>query len=413
MSAAEPASDSAASRPSPLHGRRVLALEHFIAGPWCTQILAAAGAEVIKIERPGVGDPRRWYDPYAEHDGERVSGGFASYNLSKKSVTLDVTKPGGRQVFLELADTADVIVENIRPGLMDKAGLSYEVLTERNPGLIYCTISGFGRRLSEPGPYSDWPAFDPVIQAMGGLASLVGELGGPPGLAPAGSVDVMSGTWAANAILMALLQRSADGRGQFLDIAMYDVLVSFLGRPLMIQDWVGETLSRGLDTFTPVGLFRCGDGGHVAIIIPTDEMWKRTCAAIEREDMLSDDGLQSNLQRSKAMNSVIVAALEIWAADKTRLVACEQLAASGVPAGMVQTIDEVYACKQLESRGMFVTVDDPIPGPRRYPRLPVLFSEYEPSYARTPRLGEHTEELLDSVGVNEQERVALRQRGVI
>lgn len=407
------AHDPAVPGVAPLSGVRVLAIEHFIAGPWCSQVLADAGAEVIKIERPGVGDARRHYDPYVEMDGVRVSGGFASYNRSKKSVTLDLMDGEARGLFLRLVDNADVIVENMRPGLMDKAGLSYEVLAERNPALVYCAISGFGRRADRRGPYSDWPAFDPVVQAVGGLASLIGERDGSPMLAPAGSTDLLAGTWAAMSVAFALLQRSATGTGQFLDVAMYDVTVAFLGRPLMIQDWVGQTMSRGLDTFTPVGLFRCGDGGYVAVIIPTDDMWQRTCLAIDREDLVAREDLQTNMQRSESMSGVIVPALERWAVNEDRKAVCETLIQAGVPAGMVQGIDEVYQCPHLDARDMFVTIADPIPGPRRYPRFPVLFTGFEPDYRRTPRLGEHNMDVLSELGIGADEIASLRDRGAI
>jgi crotonobetainyl-CoA:carnitine CoA-transferase CaiB-like acyl-CoA transferase len=387
-------------------------MEHFIAGPWCSQVLADAGADVIKIERPGVGDPRRSYDPFVEQEGTRVSGGFASYNRNKRSVTLDVMNEEARDLFLRLVDQADVIVENLRPGLMNKAGLSYETLIERNPRLVYCAISGFGRDSNKMGDFSDWPAFDPIVQAMGGLASLTGEKDGPPTLGPAGSTDLLAGTWAAMGILLALMQRAVTGRGQFLDVSMYDVTVSFLGRPLMIRDWAGITMSRGSDTFTPVGLFRCGDGGYVAIIMPTEEMWRRACTAVGRTDLLSHERLQSNLQRSENMSELIVPAFEEWAADKKRRDVCESLIGTGVPAGMVQTIDDVYQCPHLAARDMFATIDDPVAGRHRYPRFPVLFSDFEPSYERTPRLGEHNAEILGELGFTEADLEDLRQRGV-
>jgi CoA:oxalate CoA-transferase len=400
-------------RSSPLAGTRVLALEHFIAGPWCSQVLADAGAEVIKVERPGIGDPRRQYDPLIEWEGERVSGGFASYNRNKKSIALDIMDSGARDVFLRLVEEADVIVENMRPGLMERAGLPYETLAECCPRLVYCAISGFGRRPDRQGPYSNWPAFDPIVQAVGGLASLIGERDGPPLLAPAGSTDLLAGTWAAMGVMLALLERATTGRGQFLDVAMYDVTVAFLGRPLMIQDWVGTTMSRGLDVFTPVGLFRCADSGYVAIIIPTEDLWKKTCMGIGREDLLGREDLQTNLQRSEAMNAVIVPALEDWASGKDRHAACRSLIEVGVPAGMVQTVDEVYRCPHLQAREMFVTIDDPVPGPRRYPRFPVLFSDFEPRYERSPRLGEHTEAVLGGIGLDPETLEALRKRGAI
>ncbi|MBJ7594301.1 MAG: CoA transferase [Candidatus Dormibacteraeota bacterium] len=398
---------------APLSGVRVLGVEHFISGPWCTQILADAGAEVIKVERPGVGDPRRSYDPMIHREGEGVSGGFVSYNRNKKSVAIDFTQPDGHDLFLDLVDTADIVVENMRPGTMERCGLGYQVLAARNPRLIYCAISGFGRRSDKRGPYSNWPAFDPVIQAMSGLASLIGERDGPPMLAPAGTTDLMTGTYAALGVLLALHQRERTKRGQLLDAAMYDVTVAFLERPLMIQEWTGRTQVRGLDAFTPVGMFRCGDGEYVSLIIPTDEMWRRCCAAIARPDLGQREDLGSVLARSERMHEVIVPALEEWASDKTRREACEALISAGQPAGMVQTIAEVHDCPQVAARGVLVPIDDPVTGPKRHPRLPVLMGDYEPPARRVPRLGEHTGELLAELAIDGERQDSLRSQGVI
>lgn len=382
------------TQPKPLEGIRVLGLEHFIAGPWCTQILGDGGAEIIKIERPGGGDPRRQYDPYVEKDGKRVSGGFASYNRNKKSLALDIRSKEGKDIFLRLANTADVIVDNLRPGLMERMELPPSLLLERNDRLVYCAISGFGRRNDRRGPYSDWPAFDSVIQAMSGLSSLIGEKDGPPQLAPAGTSDVLSGTYAALGILMALLHRERMGTGQFLDVSMYDVTATFLSRALMIQNWVGATPTRGGDEFAPVGAFRCGDGGYVALIIPTDEIWRRFCSAIDRKDLMNHEHLDSVLKRSAAMTDIIIPELEKWAIDKSRRQVCELLNGAGAPAGMVQSIDEVYNCDHLSARSLFLDVEDPIAGRKRYPRFPVLFSSYEQPRERSPLLGEHTIQVL-------------------
>ncbi|HYM95696.1 MAG TPA: CoA transferase [Candidatus Sulfotelmatobacter sp.] len=401
------------SQAAPLQGVRVLGLEHYISGPWCSQILADAGAEVIKIERPGVGDPRRAYDPYFERDGVRVSGGFVSYNRNKKSLALDITKPEGREIFLTLVDSADVIVENMRPGLMEKNGLTYAVLQARNPRLVYCAISGFGRTPDRKGPYAEWPAFDSVIQAMAGLASLIGERDGPPMLAPSGIVDLLTGTYAAIGVLLALLQRGITGRGQFVDVAMYDVTVAILERPLMIQEWTGRTPMRGMDEFAPVGMFRCKDGGYVALIIPTDEMWQRCCRAIGRDDLARRDDLGTVLQRSKAMKTVIIPELERWASDKRREQACEILRAAGQPAGLVETIADVHDSPQVAARGLLVPIDDPVTGPVRHPRMPVLFSDYQPEHRRTPRLGEHTSDVLGELHVPPDRVAELFRLGVV
>jgi CoA:oxalate CoA-transferase len=223
---------------------------------------------------------------------------------------------------------------------------------------------------------------------------LIGVRDGPPLLAPSGSTDLLTGTYASIGVLLALLQRGITGRGQFVDVAMYDVTATFLERPLMIQEWTGRTPTRGLDAFTPVAAFACGDGGYVSLIIPTDDLWRRCCVAIGRQDLVEHDELQTVLQRSEAMSALIVPALEAWAADKTRPEACRLLIEAGQPAGMVQSIDEVHTCPHLEARGMFVEIDDPVTGPRRHPRMPIFFSDYEPPHERVPRLGEHNAELL-------------------
>jgi len=377
-----------------LDGVRVVSLEQFIAAPYCTQMLADAGAEIIKIERPGTGDPRRWYDPRIGPDDDFISGGFASYNRGKKSVELDLSTEGDRRILHELLESADVLVSNLRPGSLDRQGLAPALLRERHPRLVICEISGFG---TSGGPYADWPAFDSVIQGMSGLSSLVGEADGPPGLAPMGTMDLLAGVYATIGVLTALVARSSTGSGAHVDAAMYDIGAAFLERPLTLHECTGETPTRGIDRFSPVGAFRAGDGQWVSIVIPTDEMWRRCCVALGAPELVNDPELDTTLKRAERMSDTIVPLLEKWAEDKDRHEAVAVLRTAGQPAGAVQTIADVRACPQLAHRGLFAVIDDERARhddgtPLRHPRLPLLFDGRSARPGPVPRLGENNDE---------------------
>lgn len=377
-----------------LSGIRVLSLEQYIGAPYATSILADAGAEVIKIEVPGSGDPRRHYDPMRRDDDGTLSGGFASYNRGKKSVELDLTTDHGRHRFAELLETADVLVSNLRPGSLQKFGVGRQDCAERYPGLVVCEISGFG----QTGPYSAWPAFDSVIQAMSGLSSLLGRSSDdPPGLAPMATMDILGGVYAVVGILSALLARERTGLGTHVDASMYDIGAAFLERPLTLHEFTGDVPLRGRDRFSPVGSFRAGDGGWVSMVIPTDEMWRRCCAAIGRPELATDPALDTVLKRADRMDDLIIPLLEQWAAPLTRGDAARLLREAGQPAGVVQTIDDVRRDPHLADRGLFQPVDDPRAvqedGTRmRLPRLPLLFDGVGAIPGPIPALGENNDD---------------------
>ncbi|MGW7545265.1 CaiB/BaiF CoA transferase family protein [Streptomyces sp. NPDC054770] len=377
-----------------LAGIRVVSLEQFIAAPYCTQLLADAGAEIIKVERPHTGDPRRWYDPKAGPDDDYISGGFASYNRGKKSVEIDLSAESDRRVLLELLESADVLVSNLRPGSLERQGLSPAHLRERYPRLVICEISGFGRT---GGPYADWPAFDSVIQGMSGLSSLIGDQDGPPGLAPMGTMDLLAGVYATLGILTALVGRSTTGQGTYVDAAMYDIGAAFLERPLTLHEFTGESPTRGTDVFSPVGVFRAGDGGWVSIVIPTDEMWRRCCLALGKPGLETDPELDTTLKRAEHMADRVVPLLEEWAAGKSSQETAAALREAGQPAGVVQTVADVRACEQLAHRGLFAPIDDQ--RARRaggstlsLPRLPLLFDGHGARPGAVPRLGADNDE---------------------
>lgn len=377
-----------------LAGIRVVSLEQYIGAPYCTGLLADAGAEVIKVEMPGVGDPRRHYDPMRRDENGTLSGGFASYNRGKKSVALDLTTAEGRASLDALLETTDVLVSNLRPGSLNKFGLSRDDVAARFPRLVVCEISGFG----QTGPYAIWPAFDSVIQAMSGLSSMLGDTAeSPPGLAPMATMDILGGVYAAVGILAALVGRERSGVGTHVDASMYDIGAAFLERPLTLHEFTGDVPTRGADRFSPVGSFRAGEG-WVSIVIPTDEMWRRCCVAIERPELATDTRLDTTLKRAERMRDLIIPIIEEWAADLNQHEAARRLREAGQPAGVVQTIADVRADVHLAARGLFQPLDDPRavePDGRQLalPRLPLLFDGVAPVPGRIPALGENTEEL--------------------
>ncbi|MGY9003117.1 MAG: CaiB/BaiF CoA transferase family protein, partial [Rhodospirillales bacterium] len=245
----------------PLDGIRIIGLEQYMAGPYCTMLLADAGAEVIKIERPKYGDPRRSMPPFVEKDGVKKAAGYMSYNRNKKSLALDLSKPEGQTVFKDLAKTADVVVENLRPGAMKKVGLSYEQLKETNPKLIWALISGFGQLEGYRGPYADRPAFDIVAEAMSGIMNLVGFEDKPPSWTIYGMADIYTGMVTSFGIMQALFMRERTGHGQLVDSAMFDNMLSLNESMVTLFSTAGQSPKRGMPkNLFPRGAFKTKDG---------------------------------------------------------------------------------------------------------------------------------------------------------
>lgn len=378
----------------PLDGLVVLEMGQYIAAPYCAMMLADLGAEVIKIERPRTGDPRRSYDPLVEAEDGQLSGGFLSYNRNKRSVTLDLAGEQDRELYRRLATRADIVVENLRPGAVDRLGIGYESLRPLNEQLIYCAISGYGRSVKHRGEYAERPAFDTAIQAMSGLMAVTGEPDGPPLPTVTGFADVFTAVHAAVSILAAVHGRTLSGRGTFVDQSMYDATASLLERELMLWDFTHQERKRGVDRYAPLGALETRDG-HVALIIPTDEMWRRMCTAVEREDLLEHPELGSVLSRAENFAAVIRPEVEQWTRTRTRREVVTRFAEAGLPAGEVQTVEEVYACPHLAARGMFLSIVDPHAGERRMIRTPALLEGYEPARADSaPQLGADNDVVL-------------------
>ena len=389
-----------------LNGIRVVSLEQYISGPYCTSILSDAGAEVIKVERPDHGDPRRTYQPRRRSEADYISGGFASYNRGKKSVAIDLSEDQGVVQLQRLLEHADVLVASLRPGSLQRLGLDADILREKYPRLVICEITGFG---VTGGPFGDWPAFDSVIQAMSGLSSLLGEHAeDPPGLAPMSTMDLLAGVWAALGILTGLTSRAITGEGCHVDTSMYEVGAALLERPLVLHEFTGEVATRGSDAFSPVGSFQTADGRWIAVVIPTDDMWQRCCAAMERPDLLDHPEMNTVTKRARNMKSHVLPALESWAADHTlgQFEAAEKLRAQGQPAGPVQTIADVRQSAQLKQRQFFTPLQDARARnkedePLLLPRTPLIYNSVPAHPGPVPELGEHNSELLGIPGPNE------------
>lgn len=381
----------------PLTGIRIIALEQYMAGPYCTMLLADAGAEVIKIERPGSGDPRRSIPPFAEKDGTRKAGGFMAYNRNKKSFCLNVQSDEGKTIYLDLVKSADVVVENLRPGSTDKLGIGYKDLKIINPKLIYAAISGFGRLEGYKGPDSDRPAFDIVAEAMSGIMHLVGFEDKPPSWTIYGMADVYTGLCTSYAITQALFQREKTGKGQFVDSAMLDAMISLNERMVMLYTITGEEPHRGrLKHLYPRGAFKCKNG-YLAMNIPDDLVWSRLCKSMEREDLIDD--VKSNTGTARAANGDFLGPIiEEWLSKKTRDEAEKILNKNGVPVGSVYTAKDIFESEQVKARRSLIDIEDPDVGTYQFARGPVMLSnapEIETNPA--PDLGQHTHEILSSI----------------
>ncbi len=398
----------------PLSGVRVTGLEQYIAGPYCTMLLADTGAEVIKIERPGGGDPRRQMPPFAEKDGRKKGAGFMGYNRNKKSLCLNLRDPKGQEVFRKLVASSDVVVENLRPGSMAKLGLGHREMRRMNPQLVWAIISGFGQLDGYRGPYSDRPAFDIVAEAMSGMMNLVGYDDKPPSGTVYGMADIVSGIIAAYGVLQALFMRQRTGRGQLVDSAMLDNLLSLNETMVTLYSVAGQEQKRGVPTvFFPRGAYQTKDG-YLAVHVPDNIIWKRFCEVMERSDLIDDE--RSATSPARAQNhGFLDPIISEFMATMTRDEAVGKFNAHGVPVAPVYTAEDVFADPHIEARGMLMPIDDPEVGTYRFARTaPMLEENAELPRNPAPALGQHTREILEGLlDYSSSEVDALRDHGVI
>jgi len=398
----------------PLSGIRVIGMEQYMAGPYCTMLLADAGAEVIKIERPGQGDPRRAIPPFVEKDGLKKAGGFMAYNRNKKSLALNLRHPQGQEVYRQLAVKSDVVLENLRPGAMEKLGLGYEDLRKVNPRLIYAALSGFGRLPGYEGPYGNRPAFDIVAEAMSGIMHSVGFEDKPPSWTIYGMADLYSGLVTAYGIMQALFMRERTGEGQFVDSAMYDNMLALNERMITLYSLAGQSVHRGrLRNLYPRGAFKTKDG-YIALNVPDDLIWERLCRAMGREDLIDDARSNSGTARAENQN-FLQPIIEGWLETLTREEATDRLNSTGVPTGPVQTAEDIFADPQVAARGMLMTIHDPEVGDYQFARSPLhLSAAPELPKSPAPSLGQHTRYVLqDILGYSGDQVAGLAKEGVI
>jgi formyl-CoA transferase len=381
----------------PLSGIRVIGLEQYMSGPYCTMLLADAGAEVIKIERPGTGDPRRSIPPYARRDGVKKAFGYMAYNRNKKSLALNVQTDAGREILRQLVAVSDVVVENLRPGAMDKLGLGWDGMRTVNPRVIYAMISGFGRLPGYRSDYAERPAFDIVAEAMSGVMDLIGFEDKPPTFTLYGLADVYSGMIAAFGVMQALFLRERTGIGQVVDVALTDNMLALNERMVALYSVTGQEPRRGrLEHLWPRGAFRCRDG-YVALNVPDDIVWGRLATAVGRPDLIDDPRSRDGTSRAEHA-AFLQPIIEDWMADKTRAEVVDTLNSAGMPTGPVYTAKDVFADPHFRTRGMLVDVDDPEVGTYTFARsTPHLSAAPEIPAAAAPALGQHTREVLESL----------------
>ena len=396
----------------PLKGIRVVDYSHFLAGPYVGRCLAAMGAEVIKVERPGMGDAGRRHAAILD---EHQSGYFLQLNMGKKGVSVNLKDPRGQDFMRRLCDSADVFIENYRPGVLDKLGFGFEALSRRNPKLVYCSISAYGHT----GPDSHRAGFGLIAEAKSGIMQMVGTPDAPPPMLRIALGDMYTGIHAVAAINAALLGRMTSGRGQHIDMAMYDALVSMHDYAVQCYTLKGELpepAGHDLPTSTLYGSFRASDGDLV-IAAQVDDAWKRFAALIEAHGGPAGFGADARFHTTNGRNAhraEILAVVEPWVAARPVARVLELLDAIDVPCAKIQRIDEVLRDPQIEARGMLLEQHHPRYGTLKLPNLPFRFSDCEATVPDVaPDLGQHNAEVARSLGFSDAEIDAMERDGAL
>ncbi len=395
--------------PGPLDGLTVLDLTRVLSGPYCTMMLADMGARVIKIEHPERGDDTRgWGPPFVS--GESTY--FLSVNRNKESVTLDFKTPEGREVLDALIERADVLVENFRPGTLDRLGLGYTDVRSRNPQLVYVSISGFG----QTGPRRQEPGYDAAIQAEGGLMSITGDANGPGYRLGVAIADITAGMFAAYGTSLALFARQRSNQGQLVDVGMLDSVAALLTYQAGIHFATGgipERLGNRHPTVVPYETFEATDGEFV-LAVGNDALWRKFCIVAGLEEIVADPRFATNRARVQAYDE-LRPLLERALRTRSRQTWIEDLTAAGVPCGDVRNIAQVLADPQLAAREMVTELEHIVAGKIRVLGIPTKLSETPGTVKNPPpALGEHTDKVLEELlDINQAERSRLRQLGAI
>jgi formyl-CoA transferase len=386
--------------PGPLAHLRVLDLSRVLAGPWAAQNLADLGAEVIKIERPGAGDDTRGWGPPWLKDGQgkdtTESAYFASVNRNKKSVTLDISKPEGQAIARELAGKCQVLIENYKVGTLKRYGLAYEDLKAANPGLIYCSVTGFG----QDGPFAPLPGYDFIFQGMGGLMSITGERDGQPGAGPQkvgiAITDVLTGMYASVAILAAITHRERTGQGQYIDTALLDTMVAFNANQIVSYFTSGKVPIRWGNAHpqvVPYEVFPTADG-HIILAIGNDGQFERFCEVAGASELAQEARFKTMSQRIVHRAELIPLIAEIMRM-RTKAEWIEALEAATVPCGPINNMKEVFENPQVQHRELRVDIPHPSGGTAPVVRSPLRLSETPVDYRLAPPLlGQHNDDVM-------------------
>jgi crotonobetainyl-CoA:carnitine CoA-transferase CaiB-like acyl-CoA transferase len=398
---------------------KVLDLSRILAGPWASQILADLGADVIKVERPGRGDDTRaWGPPFLkDENGQDTADGayFIATNRGKRSITLDLQTRDGQDLVRTLCRNADVVLENYKVGTLARLGLDYAALSKINPRLVYCSVTGFG----QTGPRAAEPAYDFLIQAMGGLMSVTGERDDKPGGGPqkvgVPIVDLSTGVYAALGIVAALLRRTQTGQGEYIDVAMLDVQVGLLANQAM-NFLLGNRVPRRSGTahpnIQPQRTFTCADG-EIVIVVGNDAQFVTLCDVIGLPALPRDGRYATNSQRVKNQDS-LDPILDAILAGQSRAHWLDKLKNAGMPAGSINSVPEVFDDPQVVHRAMLRHMPHPVAGSVPQVMNPLRFGSAALRLDRAPPLlGEHTDEVLKEIGLSAEQVQALRERNVI
>lgn len=400
---------------------RVLDLTRVLAGPWCTQNLADLGADVIKVERPGIGDDTRaWGPPYAKtRDGSDSTEAayYLTANRGKRSITVDITTPEGQDIIRQLVMQSDVVIENYKVGQLQKYGLDYASLSALKPDLIYCSITGFG----QTGPYAARSGYDFMIQGMGGLMSITGTAdgktaNGEPQKAGVAIADLMTGMYATIAILAALTHRDRTGVGQYIDLALLDTQVAMLanmGSNYLVSDQVPKRWGNAHANIVPYQAFATSDG-YIIVTAGNDTQFCQFVIAGGCPELANDPRFSTNPQRV-ALRDILVPLLEDMVKKKSKAQWLTLLEQVGVPCGPINNLEEVFNDPQIQARQRVLTMPHPTAADVKLVANPIHMSVTPPCYhTAPPLLGQHTDDiLLDLLGYSKQQLMMLRDQKII
>jgi formyl-CoA transferase len=394
---------------SALSGIRVVDITNNQAGPSCGQMLAWFGADVVKVEEPGGGDIAR-RNMRDRPDADSLF--FLSFNANKKSLTLNLKTPQGKEVFRRLLATADVLLENFGPGALDRLGFGYAALRTEYPRLVYASIKGFGSY----GPHADYKSYEPIAQAMGGAMSVTGFADGPPTYTWAAIGDSGTGMHCVMGILAALLQRHTTGEGQHVEVSMQDAVVNLIRVALRDHQRFGKPLQRAGNQLNavPATTYRCAPGGpnDYVMLLAQQQMWHALLKAIGREDLIGDARYETAEARAQHVDDVN-AVIEAWTSKRNKHEVTKTLSAAGVPCGAVQDTGEVLNDPHLHAREMIVEVSHPVRGSYLTAGNPVKLSASPTKIEAAPLLGQHNQEVLTSLGYGQADIAALKAAGAI